>query len=108
MASVVKKTDTAVLSARQQKIYDEYKRLEHMRDLLNEQMAPLKEKLGDMFPEGVTYLNDKDGEKRVTRFPTSSSGSFDRKGLLADHPRIHAKYWTPGVQGAGTPRLTIY
>lgn len=108
MALVVQKTDTIKVSAKQRKLLAEYKRLEKMRDLLDKQMAPLKAALSESFPEGVTRLDYEDGEKAATRFPTSSPGSFDRQGLLAAHPRIHARFWTPGVQGAGTPRLTIY
>lgn len=109
MALTVRKTDgVPVASAEQLALAAEYKALTDMRDDLDAEIkkvqAALIETLGGMPGRKVTKPT---GKPLVTYSPTASSGSFDRQAFKAAHPRIHDRFWKPGVQGAGTPRLTI-
>lgn len=108
MALTVKKTDTKAATAKQRALAEEYKRLKLMRDLLNDQIDEVHDKLVTSFGKDIQHVILPDGTKVADLFPVSSRGSFDRKGLEKAHPRIHARFWTPGIPGAGTPRLVVH
>lgn len=108
MALIVKQTDTRSATAKQRALAEEYNRLKLMRDLLNEQIDTAHDALVDSFGKDIKHIILPDGTPVADLFPVSSRGSFDRKGLEKAHPRIYAKFWTPGVPGAGTPRLIVH
>jgi hypothetical protein len=108
VALTIKQTDTKAATARQRALAEEYNRLKLMRDLLDAQIDTAHDALVKSFGKDIKHIVLPDGTPVADLFPVSSRGSFDRKGLEKDHPRIHAKYWTPGIQGAGTPRLIVH
>mgnify|MGYP001584229530 CR=1 FL=1 len=54
----------------------------------------------------VNRVLKENGKPLITLSPTTTNGSFDRSGLLAKYPDIHAEFWTPGGTITGT-RLTV-
>ena len=86
---------------------EEYLRIKQMQDLLDAQLAKAREGLVASLGKGTAKLTNQDGAPLLSYTPTASSGSFDRKSFAAAHPRIHARFWTPGVPEAGTPRLSV-
>ncbi len=107
MALIIKQTDTKVASPEQVAMIEEYIRIKRMQDLLETQLAKARESLIASLGKDTAKLTNEDGAPLLSYTPTASSGSFDRKALAAAHPRIHARFWTPGIPGAGTPRLSV-
>ena len=107
MALVVVKTDTTVATEAQLALVAELNALKQMRDDLDYEIEKAAEAIKATLDGVGSKVTKENGKPLISYSAVSTSGKFDREAFKAAHPQIFNRFWTPGVSGAGTPRLTV-